>query len=539
MKNLIRLLFSIFIFGNITSVAQQPKIKWWYNVKDNAFAQAAAADIDKDGKLEIVFGCYRNDSCVYALNAENGSLLWKRNTGGCNDAAPIIYDVDNNDSLEVIVAGSCVPKTFCLNGFTGSNKWIANSSGSDSPPSIADIDKDGKPEILHGEFGGSVLCLNAENGSQSWKIMVDNTSWIQTAPSIADFDKDGWLDFVVGNWSNTNNTVFAYRAKNPDSLWTFTGPTDYMYHGSAIADLDNDGYPELVLGDYDGNIFAINAENGSQLWKYTNTMSTYNYIGAPAVIADINNDKKYEVIFTSGNRIISLTHTGLLNWVYVIPNYGTCFRGVVVADVNNNDTMDVIFGDSKGFVRALRGSNGSLIWDINLAAHYGKEYDIDHAPIIADFDGDDTLDLFVVGGHAEYPDIHNNHGRAYALSIGKGKGPDWLMFQRDFRRTSCIPLDPAVSVEEHITESLTDLKLFPNPCKGKTILQIKLEQKSKMQISLFDLHGRIVLETPEITKEMGEHEIEIILLAEKVPTGIYFLKILVGEKVGYRKLVVE
>ena len=67
------LLISIGLYQNLH--AQVPQIKWWFDVYDSSFGQSAAGDIDKDGKLEIVFGCYRNDSSVYALNGEDGSLL--------------------------------------------------------------------------------------------------------------------------------------------------------------------------------------------------------------------------------------------------------------------------------------------------------------------------------------------------------------------------------------------------------------------------------------------------------------------------------
>ena len=143
--------------------AQTPSIKWWFDTNDSAFGSAAAADIDGDEKLEIVFSCYRNDSMVYALNAEDGSLLWKKNTSpgfaeGCNDVAPLIYDVDKDDLLEVVLPSSCNPVTFCFAGADGSIEWSTDLHGSDSPPTVSDIDNDGKPEILHGNFGGYVSC---------------------------------------------------------------------------------------------------------------------------------------------------------------------------------------------------------------------------------------------------------------------------------------------------------------------------------------------------------------------------------------------
>ncbi len=48
------------------------------------------------------------------------------------------------------------------------------------------------------------------------------------------------------------------------------------------------------------------------------------------------------------------------------------------------------------------------------------------------------IDIFVVGGHAEYPDIYNNYGRAYTISTGSVGGPDWSMFRRDEIRSACV-----------------------------------------------------------------------------------------------------
>lgn len=72
------ILFLLFFACN-SLFSQTPKIKWWYNTNDFSAGQTAAKDIDGDGKKELVFGCYRNDSSIYALNSENGTLLWKYN----------------------------------------------------------------------------------------------------------------------------------------------------------------------------------------------------------------------------------------------------------------------------------------------------------------------------------------------------------------------------------------------------------------------------------------------------------------------------
>lgn len=508
--------FSLVLINNAN--AQSPTIKWWYDTNDASFGQSAAGDIDGDGLLEIVFGCYRNDSSVYALNADNGTLLWKYNTHGpgvegCNDVAPVIYDVDNDSLLDVIVPSSCNPITFCFNGQAGSIKWQLNTKGSDSPPTIADVDNDGKPEILHGEFGGYVMCINAENGSQAWEIPVDVNSWIQTAPTIVDLDNNGQLDFVVGTWNfNGLDSIYAFRGDNQALLWSYP-VHDYMYHGTAVADLDNDGKPELVVGSYNDTLYCINGENGTTSWKYK---ATGGYCGSPASIADIDNDGSCDVVFTSAYQVIALSNTGSLKWQYNIPGFEQSFRGVALADINNDAYPDVVFGTTGGKVKALNGNNGSLIWSIDLAAHYGNpDFEFGHAPLVADFDGDDTLDVFIVGGHAEYPAFQNNFGRAYMISAGKGNGPDWLMFQNDIQRQSSLCTYSPISITEN-AETLS-VSIFPNPVSSEVTLTF--EKNVTRHVEFCNTLGEILFRSTYVTNEL---RIDLSDFAK----GIYFVNVI-------------
>jgi hypothetical protein len=198
--------------------------------------------------------------------------------------------------------------------------------------------------------------------------------------------------------------------------------------------MDEDGKPELVIGSYDNHVYVFNAEDGSLVWQY---VAPY-YIGAPTSIGDLNDDGHLEVIFVSYNMLGVLSHTGSLLWSATTG--GNMFRGAALSDIDGDGILDVVFGSEDGILRALKGSNGQVIWTCDLQAHYGMVFEMDHAPVIADLNNDGRLDVFVIGGYGISDPWTNNHGRAYALTAGDGSGPGWPMFRHDCLHSACFPI---------------------------------------------------------------------------------------------------
>lgn len=415
-----------------------PEILWWYDLDAPSYGSAAVGDIDKDGKLEIVFGTYFGDEHIYALNADSGTLHWKYNTGGCNDASPAIADVDLDDTMEVVVPASSPCRVYCFNGVTGEVDWSISTSPNsiDSPAAIADVDNDGKPEIVFGTFYGYVYCLNGEDGSLCWRINLGTDSYIQSGPNILDLDGDQKLDIVVAQWAG-DLRVYALKGESGSVLWYSDETDDYMYHGGSFADIDEDDKPEIAIGCYDNRVYVLNGEDGSLEWDY---QIPY-YVGAPTSIADLNNDEHLEIVFVSWFKIGALTHTGSLLWSYSAGEGN--FRGVAIADLDSNGILDVAFGADDGILRALTGDSGQVIWTYDLEAHYGEAFGMDHAPVIADFDNDGKLDIFIIGGYGTSSQPQLSHGRAYALTAGDGTGSGWPMFRHDLRHSACFGYSPS------------------------------------------------------------------------------------------------
>ena len=526
-------------------VAQTGSVLWHFDTHDKSFGNAAMADLDNDGKPEIVFSCYWNDSSIYALNAENGSLLWKKNMGGCNDAAPIIWDVDNNGVKDVILASSCNPVLTCFAGNDGSIKWQTPFGGTDSPPSIADVDGDGKVDLLTGDFAGYLCCYNPVNGALKWKVLVDSDAAIEASPALVDINQDGHPDIIVNTWSFAGNNhdssaIYAYNGLTHTLLWKNSMPSDFIYHGAAFGDIDEDGKPELAVTCYDKYLYVLNGENGSLKWKYAAADSAY--VGDPPVIADLDKDGHLDILYIGGyGDVVMLDRFGNLKWSYLLPAYESSFRGAALADINNDDTLDVVFSCSNGILYALNGSRGNLIWSKDLAADYGNTaFELEQGPLIADFNNDDTLDIFVVGGHAEYPAITNNYGRAYAVKAAKGKGPAWTMFQHDAVRSNCLcPTAPAGI--ETPTQTVLDFTAFPNP-GSRVYFNLSLQHEEKVSMMIYDMQGRKISTLVNKNLSAGDYQFVWQGLTDTgaiSPAGMYVCQIHAGHRTSEKKIVLR
>ncbi len=533
--------------------ANAQTMKWHYNLKDVSFGQTAARDVDGDGKLELIFSTYWNDSNVYCLNAENGSLKWKHSQpgpgGGCNDAGPLIFDPFMNGNLKVVIPGSCMDTTFCVDADSGYVQWKTITGGGDSPPSAADVDGDGKPEVLHGTFFGDVQCLNGQTGVKKWTLLVDTNHAIESEPTIV---KNGAeLDFVVATWDFTldSNRIACYKASNHSLKWKFP-VHNLLYHGPATGDLFRDGQKEVVMGDYDGYLYCIRVSDGSLIWKDSVSKVTHGYIGAPVTLADLDNDGFLDIVYMDGSMVRAVNRHDSTLWTYAPPLDFTNFRGAVVADVNNDNIKDVTFCTNYGKVISLDGHTGAVIRTFDLKNYAvtalgdtSSIFEVDNAPIIADFDHDGILDLFIIGGKGRSDSTTpTDYGYAFCLSWGVGKGPDWTMFRHDERRTACLCDSnglPANDVEILIKNGLAP-RLYPNPVHGNFLLTFTLPEASDVGIRISDITGRGVVAEQRKNFNAGDNSIEFGPdQTSGLAPGVYLLQIEGAGIYEVIKLVVE
>jgi outer membrane protein assembly factor BamB len=239
------------------------------------------------------------------VEGEDWDVLWKFQTLGNVIATPAIGDVDNDDQNEVVI-GSKDNKLYCLAGNTGNLEWsfttgnqITGSAG------LADFDNDGDLEVVVGSYDFNVYFIDGDENSNGIIDVSEYTLYataglVYSSPSIADLDLDGNLEIVIG--SNDAN-VYCFRyfplSDSISVIWTYTTASS-VCSSPAIA---NSGRASLsvYVGSEDGNLYLINGANGTLL----GSCQTFGYVRTSPVVADIDNDNKLEIAFTTWNSVLT------------------------------------------------------------------------------------------------------------------------------------------------------------------------------------------------------------------------------------------
>ena len=164
---------------------------------------------------------------------------------------------------------------------------------------VADIDGDGKNELVATFAGG--LTAYRDTGQTLWSRTLPRGGWLF---AIADVDKDGRTEVLAGSTNPGQLIVLDGRNGAVLSEWTFD---DFVGFGGKLYDVDGDGRPELVMFANKVNrnrgengyviSFAAGAERPAKLWGGEPTRWLYNlHLRTYPVIGDVDGDGKPEVV---------------------------------------------------------------------------------------------------------------------------------------------------------------------------------------------------------------------------------------------------
>ena len=218
--------------AQLSSIAT-PVLKWQYAGCNTPphwcdtgwYASPAVADLDGDGKIEVIWGHYD----LFAINGEDGSIQWTAQGNARIWPGIALADLTGDGAQEIAV-GRGSDQLTVYNG-AGGVIWARNPFGGGEVRTLAveDLEQDGQLEIVVGRAG------DGRNGERDIK-------------QVSVYEPDG---SVRAGWPARRSGEPGYGAN--------------MYNENvAIGDLNGDGFKEIFAPTDTHYITALD-RNGNQL----------------------------------------------------------------------------------------------------------------------------------------------------------------------------------------------------------------------------------------------------------------------------------
>jgi hypothetical protein len=253
---------------HVTAFSPNGSVLWRFTNDDSVLSGAVVADIDRDGSNDVVFGGDATQNDFYDAGGHltalgsTGRRKWVKYVPQIVQSSPVLADIDANGTLEVFV-GTGINFTN-TNGaaFPGNAVYGVDSRGNDlpgwpyvtgpgstdfrtpSPPAVADVNNDGTPEILIGDFSGRLHAIRP-NGTALWVTQAFSAP-LFAAPVVLDVDSDNDLDVVA----LSNNNVRAFDAATGKAVWTTfadDGTQRFYLNSPAVGQFKGNGTTQLGL----------------------------------------------------------------------------------------------------------------------------------------------------------------------------------------------------------------------------------------------------------------------------------------------------
>ncbi|MFB3908581.1 MAG: T9SS type A sorting domain-containing protein [Candidatus Eisenbacteria bacterium] len=507
-----------------------PEPGWPVATAYSVSQSAVAAQLDADPELEIVISS--QDRYLYVFE-HDGSIApgWPRFLGDAlgpdewvnQCSSPAVADLDDDGTPELI-AGNFDGKLHVFEpdgsvrpGFPFQTGWMIFST-----PAIGDIDGDGHPEIVFGSNDGGIYALRG-NGTLCPGFPYHTPYVVRSSPALGDLDGDGIAE-IVCTADNSDYQLYAIRGDGtnlpgfPKVLWQ-----SGAISSPALGDIDADGDLDIVAGARDGSIHVLDGA-GAYLpgWPLD---AGYSCESSPT-LANLDGDAGLEIVVgMNDSQVCAFEPDGspLPGWPR--PTSYTVKSSASIGDVDADGAPEIVIGENTGKVYGWNVDGSSLpgfpITD--------PTYTIYSSPLLEDLDRDGSLELLV----------GCNDTRIYCWDLGPGTyDPSslvWGQWRHDALKTGAVPAhDPASIADPGLAGAIAGetagLRAFPNPFSAATELRFRIAPGSAASVAIFDLQGRWIRGWDGVAPAGGGGTAQIDwdgsdAAGRAVPRGLYLVRI--------------
>lgn len=141
------------------------------------------------------------------------------------------------------------------------------------------------------------------------------------------------------------------------------------------------------------------------------------------------------------------------------------------------------------------------------------------------------------------PATNTSAEHQYHLDIEDHFARLWWIENIEADGTSIVtgPYNATIVANDDMTEtSKLEMRVYPNPVTVNSRLSMQIEKAGAVEISFYDLKGRKICSSSELTLSAGQHELalnEVLAGYQHLPTGMYLCKVQSGNGYSMKRIV--